>query len=96
MSLTFNRPEASEDQQGSSDVSGSTWLLEPETAHHLERLTGCPCNGQMIYLTALTHRSVLHDHNEEGEKPESNQRLEFLGDAVLDLLISEHLFRLFP
>ncbi len=40
--------------------------------------------------TALTHRSYL------GENPdgESNERLEFLGDAVLDLVASDHLFRL--
>ena len=50
----------------------------------------------MIYRTALTHRSVLHDHNSSDGKPDSNQRLEFLGDAVLDLLISEYLFKQFP
>jgi ribonuclease-3 len=40
--------------------------------------------------TALTHRSYL------GENPErrSNERLEFLGDAVLDLVASDHLFRM--
>lgn len=39
---------------------------------------------------ALTHRSYL------GENPdrESNERLEFLGDAVLDLVASDHLFRM--
>jgi len=39
---------------------------------------------------ALTHRSW----EEEGE--ENNERLEFLGDAVLELLVSDHLFRTFP
>jgi ribonuclease-3 len=50
----------------------------------------------VIYRTALTHRSVLNDQPVGEDKPESNQRLEFLGDAVLDLLISEHLFKQFP
>jgi ribonuclease-3 len=50
----------------------------------------------MIYRTALTHRSVLHDNHQGDIKPDSNQRLEFLGDAVLDLLISEYLFKQFP
>ena len=42
---------------------------------------------------AITHQSYLADNP---ETPESNQRLEFLGDAVLQLLIAEELFHLFP
>lgn len=42
---------------------------------------------------ALTHPSWLQDHP---ETPDSNQRLEFLGDAVLQLALTEHLFALFP
>lgn len=42
---------------------------------------------------AFTHRSYL---NETREKLNSNERLEFLGDAVLELLVSEHLFHRFP
>ena len=70
--------------------------LEPGTISWLERLTGRPCRWIMLYRTALTHRSLLHDIPQDTEQPESNQRLEFLGDAVLDLLISEHLFKQFP
>lgn len=95
MSLPFLRSEASDDASGASDASHSAPLLDPRTATHLERLTGRPCN-RLIYRTALTHRSVLHDHHGDADRPESNQRLEFLGDAVLDLLISEHLFKQFP
>lgn len=42
---------------------------------------------------ALTHPSYLQDHPEIAE---SNQRLEFLGDAVLQLVLTEALFQLFP
>ena len=42
---------------------------------------------------ALTHPSYLQQHPEYAE---SNQRLEFLGDAVLQLVLTEELFRLFP
>jgi ribonuclease-3 len=42
---------------------------------------------------ALTHPSVLP---ERPDIPESNQRLEFLGDAVLQLVLTEELFRLYP
>lgn len=46
-----------------------------------------------LYLTAFTHRSFL---NESKEKTESNERMEFLGDAVLSLIISSLLFQLRP
>ena len=42
---------------------------------------------------ALTHPSVSH---EQGEKLANNQRLEFLGDAVLQLIISTELYKHFP
>lgn len=43
---------------------------------------------------ALTHRSFLGGEAEH--LPASNERLEFLGDAVLELTVIEHLFRMFP
>lgn len=42
---------------------------------------------------AVTHPSYLQDHP---DVPESNQRLEFLGDAVLQLILTETLYNLFP
>jgi ribonuclease III len=42
---------------------------------------------------AVTHPSLLQDRP---ELPESNQRLEFLGDAVLQLVLTEELFTLYP
>jgi ribonuclease III len=42
---------------------------------------------------AVTHASVLQERPDIGE---SNQRLEFLGDAVLQLLLTETLYDLFP
>ncbi|MFZ9682553.1 MAG: ribonuclease III [Cephaloticoccus sp.] len=42
---------------------------------------------------ALTHPSVV---NEDPSVADSNQRLEFLGDAVLQLILTEELFKLYP
>ncbi len=42
---------------------------------------------------ALTHRSFL---GHEAGRNDSNERLEFLGDAVLDLIVTEALYRLYP
>ncbi|MEK7797558.1 MAG: ribonuclease III, partial [Nitrospirota bacterium] len=44
-----------------------------------------PC----LLLEALTHRSYLNEAREPREA--DNERLEFLGDAVLDLVVSEYL-----
>ena len=41
-----------------------------------------------LLVRAVTHPSYLHEHTEE---PDSNQRLEFLGDAVLQLVVTEEL-----
>ncbi len=43
--------------------------------------------------TALTHSSYANEH---GNRPEHNERLEYLGDAVLELVVSEALFMRFP
>ncbi|MBI2414484.1 ribonuclease III [candidate division WWE3 bacterium] len=49
---------------------------------------------EVLFQTAFTHRSYLNEHPEY--KNPSNERLEFLGDAVLQLLSSEYLFIHFP
>ncbi|GEM_PF-103549 len=46
-----------------------------------------------LFLQALLHRSYLQLIN---EKWDSNERLEFLGDSVLNCVIAEHLFRTYP
>lgn len=47
---------------------------------------------------ALTHRSFLNEMKKSkvAKKVESNERLEFLGDAIISFLTSSHLFKTFP
>ncbi len=52
-----------------------------------------PIKNQQLLTTALTHRSAL---NEKKGAHTSNERLEFLGDAVLELIVSNYLYRLYP
>ncbi len=43
-----------------------------------------------LFVTALTHRSYLNEHRSTVK--EHNERLEFLGDAVLELVVTEYLY----
>ena len=52
-----------------------------------------PYNNKQIYETACCHTSYLNEHKWEKS---DNERLEFLGDAVLQLWVSNRLFRLDP
>lgn len=46
-----------------------------------------------LLVTALTHRSYVNEHKKSVN--EHNERLEFLGDAVLELVVTDYLFRNF-
>src|SRR6266702_4537840 len=46
-----------------------------------------------LILTAFTHRSYMNEHKKSAK--EHNERLEFLGDAVLELVVTEYLFNNF-
>jgi len=80
---------------GENTVEAKTTILAQESVDYLQQLVGSPGNNMLLYQTALTHRSVVHDPATP-DLIESNQRLEFLGDAVLGMLVSDYLFRHFP
>ncbi len=54
----------------------------------LEKKLGYEFKNKQLIIEALTHKSY--------KKPYNNERLEFLGDAVLDLIVGEFLFFKFP
>ena len=59
----------------------------------LEERIGHKFRNSLLLAEALTHPSLGHEtHRHHFD----NQRLEFLGDAVLQLVITEHLFAMFP
>lgn len=51
-------------------------------------------NDINLLLTAFTHRSYLNEHRRTVH--EHNERLEFLGDAVLELVVTEYLYANYP
>jgi ribonuclease-3 len=60
----------------------------------LEGVLGVPFSDRSLLEQALRHPSWC---NEQGEpRPEDNERLEFLGDAVLDLVVSHRVMTRFP
>ena len=65
---------------------------QPERA--LEVALGVRFRDRLLLRLALTHSSFVHERPEEA--PESNERLEFLGDAFLGLVIAEELYKRFP
>lgn len=53
-----------------------------------------PVKNMILLNTALTHTSYVNEH--KNQVHHDNERLEFLGDAVLDLVVGEYLFMRFP
>ncbi|HVS58475.1 MAG TPA: ribonuclease III [Candidatus Saccharimonadales bacterium] len=51
---------------------------------------GVTFNDIELLITAFTHRSYLNEHKKTAR--EHNERLEFLGDAVLELIVTEYLY----
>jgi len=60
----------------------------------LEKKIGVQFNNPDLLQQAVTHRSYLNEHRDY--KLDHNERLEFLGDAVLELVITEYLYENFP
>lgn len=50
-------------------------------------------NNPALFNLALTHRSYVNEHPEAGE---DNERLEFLGDAVLGFVVAQMLYQMYP
>ncbi|MCE2502933.1 MAG: ribonuclease III [Chlorobi bacterium] len=66
-------------------------LLPAEELRALEKALGYQVNDPRCFVQALTHRSYLQIS--ENQYTRSNERLEFLGDSILNVLIGEFLFR---
>lgn len=69
-------------------------LTPLERVAELERRIGQPFQETRWALVALTHKSYCNEH--KNEPCEDNERLEFLGDAVVDLAIGQRLMERFP
>lgn len=68
-------------------------VLKTESPEHFSKRLKLPFNDYFLLSRALTHRSYL---NENKDAIEDNERLEFLGDAVLDFIVAEWLYNHYP
>jgi ribonuclease-3 len=78
---------------GANGAGSAEPPLDPVAA--LEARLGFAVPDRRIALAALTHKSYVNEHREEAGLTD-NERLEFLGDAVVDLAVSHRLMQKFP
>ncbi|WP_428393790.1 ribonuclease III [Lichenicoccus sp.] len=70
--------------------------LEQLARARIEALLGEPFKRPALLAEALTHRSAAHERQKGARGGGSNERLEFIGDRVLGLLMAEWLIERFP
>ncbi len=68
--------------------------MSEEKISELEEKIGTKFKNQDLLLQALTHRSYLNENPKW--RLDHNERLEFLGDAVLELVVTEYLYNKYP
>ncbi len=64
------------------------------SAINLEDIIGVTFKNKKLLTQAVVHRSYLNEHPEF--ELDHNERLEFLGDAVLEVVVTEHLYKNYP
>lgn len=77
----------------SREVLVENQRIQQETPQEFARRLDLPFNDWLLLSRALTHRSYLNEHS---DALEDNERLEFLGDAVLDFVVGAWLYNRYP
>ena len=88
---TVPRRRGLREREGRGGLSNPTGEPQPKSGKLSRALREYPVEGDLLHQ-ALSHRSYCA---EWGGRP-SNERLELLGDAVLGLVVADHLYRAFP
>ncbi len=73
---------------------------EREFVHRIRSISGYTPREPFLYHLALTHSSSLRKNGQANTDRDvakgCNERLEFLGDSILDSVIAEYLFKIYP
>jgi len=67
---------------------------DKEFLKSLKKLLGTYPSDVAYYKSAFTHRSAMHKN--ESSSVQNNERLEYLGDAILGAIVAEYLYKKFP
>lgn len=67
----------------------------PLPIEELENKIGYTYNNKQLLITAMTHSSYCNENKHSNTSIEDNERLEFLGDSVLSVIVSDYIFRLY-
>lgn len=93
----ISAPETSIVEQDKQKVLKRLFSKQAEKDSNTEKLAEIikhqNFHNTSVLIRALTHRSYVHENPQEGEH---NERLEFLGDALLTFLSGEYLYRRYP
>lgn len=68
----------------------------PRSPEEFEEKIGYHYKKRELLVNALTHSSFANEMKAKGETVIFNERLEFLGDSVLSIIVSDYLFRHYP
>ena len=71
-----------------------TYQQLEEQLEEIEKVLGYTFKEKKLLVLAFVHRSYFNEHR--CDVNEHNERLEFLGDSVLGLLVSDYLYKKFP
>lgn len=83
-------PQIPGEGKDDSEIFPQMGVLDAEQISSMESMIGLTIRNPAIYEQALTHRSYLQVVNRDGNR--SNERLEYLGDAILGMITAEYLF----
>lgn len=81
------------DWQSDYDKKG---LQASEKLANIQKLLGYQFQNQLYLLRALTHRSALIFWQKQRPQPSHNEALEYLGDSLLNFVVSRELFFTYP
>lgn len=81
------------DQADATAIAAQDQMAEVDLVA-LSKVIGCPIEKEDLFLLALQHRSLLRGLPDA--HLQSNERLEYFGDAVVGFLVAEHLFQQYP
>ncbi len=77
-----------------NSIFKSVFSRKNKFAQNIKNIVGFYPNDVFLFERALVHKSAVYDHS--SSYTQSNERLEFLGDAILGAVVANYLFEVYP